>query len=105
MYMEHVCGVVRDLGAHNNRKHHEGALAHKSFDRCARQAGPSQPETGQRLKAWGLPSTGERKREFPGRVGSRKERVLVYRSDITQQQSRESLGHRAPKDSNSLETS
>lgn len=57
-------------GLNNNRRDHEVAVAHRSFDRCARQAGPFQQKTGQRFKTWGLPPTGEGKRAFPGGAGS-----------------------------------
>lgn len=39
-------GVSQALGLNNkNRKDHEGAVAHRSFDRCSRQASPFQQET------------------------------------------------------------
>lgn len=79
----YLWGFREIWGLSNNRKDHEVAVAHRSFDGCACQAGPSQ-KTGQRHKAWGLPPTGEGKREFPGGAGSESEIVLVCLSEVSQ---------------------
>lgn len=47
----YLWGFPEIWGLNNNRKDHEVAVAHRGFDRCARQGGPSQQKTGQRLRA------------------------------------------------------
>lgn len=56
--MVHVCEGFTSFGAEQQKqKTHEVAVAHRSFDRYARQASPFQQETGQRCKSWDSPST------------------------------------------------